>query len=144
MLGYGLDSDFWLGLLIMLTIVSVLLVSFNTIIRKWLKVERKRILSYNHVNEKHKRIDWIIRIIAVISLILGYSINIMSYPANTYWFLQPWYIIIVFLVVAELGRAVMERKYAQNSNAYKVTILEMTFILLIYISILTTDFWGLV
>ncbi|MEC3883054.1 DUF4181 domain-containing protein [Halobacillus sp. HZG1] len=144
MLGYGLDSDFWLGLLLLLTIVSVLLVSFNTIIRRWLKVERKKILSYNHVNEKHTRIDWIIRIIAAISLILGYSINIMSYPTITYWFLQPWYIIIVFLVVSEIGRAVMERKYAQNPNAYKVTILEMTFTLLIYISILNTDFWGLV
>ncbi|MYL72425.1 DUF4181 domain-containing protein [Halobacillus litoralis] len=144
MLVYGLDSDFWLGLLLLLTIVSLLLVSFNTIIRRWLKVERKKVFSYNHVNEKHKKIDRIIRIIAAISLILGYSINIMSYPTNTYWFIQPWYIIIVFLVVSELGRAVMERKYAQNPNAYKVTILEMTLILLIYISILTTDFWGLV
>jgi hypothetical protein len=144
MYGYGVEPGFWLRLVLLLTIVLLLLVSFNTIMRKWLNVERKKFLSYNYVNEKHKKIDWIIRITTMVSLLLAYGINITRDPTNWYWFLQPWFILIIFVVVSHISRAVMERKYAKNPNAYKVTISETIFILILLFTLFKTNFFGLV
>lgn len=38
---YGFDRMFWLDLFILLVIVISLLTLFNTVMRKWLKVEKK-------------------------------------------------------------------------------------------------------
>ncbi|WP_425509056.1 DUF4181 domain-containing protein [Virgibacillus doumboii] len=43
---------------------------FNTIIRKILYVERKKMFSDNHINEAHKKIDWFLRISFAISSIV--------------------------------------------------------------------------
>ncbi|SFL98712.1 protein of unknown function [Gracilibacillus orientalis] len=140
MYGYGVE----MRLLLLLAIVLLLFVSLNTIMRKWWNVERKKFFSYNHVNEKHKKVDWTIRITTIVSLLLGYGINITRGPTNGYWFLQPWFTLIIFVVVSQIGRAVMERKYAQNPNAYKVTISEIIFILILFFTLFTTNFFGLV
>ena len=53
---YGIEPIFWLKLLLLITILLLLSFIFNTVISKWLKVEKKKFLSYDHVNEKHKKI----------------------------------------------------------------------------------------
>ncbi|WML44674.1 DUF4181 domain-containing protein [Neobacillus sp. PS3-40] len=141
---YGVEPTFWLRLISLLAFVLLLLVSFNTIMRKWLKIERKKFFSYNHVNEKHKKIDWTIRITTIVSILSGYVINIMRDPINWLWFLQPWFIIFIFIVVSETVRAVMERKYAENPNAYKLTISQIIFVLILFFTLFKTDFFGLV
>ncbi|KAB8130297.1 DUF4181 domain-containing protein [Gracilibacillus oryzae] len=138
---YGLDL---MKLLFLLAIILILWFSFTLIIRRWLNVERPKWSSYNHVNGKHKRIDWIIRIAAIFMLIAGYIINMSRDPANWYWFLQPWFILIIFIFAIQIVRAVMEQKYAQNPNAYKVTIGEIIFIFLLFFTLFQTDFFGLV
>ena len=142
--GYGVDDAFWLRLVLLLAIVLLLLVTFNTIMRKWWNVERKKFFSYNHINKKHKTIDWTIRIIGMVSLVIGYGINITREPANWIWFLQPWFILIIFIVVTQIGRAIMEHKYAQNPNAYKVTVSEIIFVHILFFTLFKTDFFGLV
>ncbi|WP_181349721.1 DUF4181 domain-containing protein [Thalassobacillus sp. CUG 92003] len=141
---FGVEAVFWLRLVLVLAIVFFLWISFNTLMRKWLKVERKKLLSFDHVNEKHQKIDSIIRITTFAILLLGYGINSARPHTNVYGFLQPWSILMCFVVVSELSRAVMKRKYAQNPNAYKVTIGDTLIIILLYFTLLTTDFWGLV
>ncbi|PIJ98734.1 DUF4181 domain-containing protein [Lysinibacillus sphaericus] len=43
--------------------VLVLVISiFGFVIRKLLGVERKKWFSYNHLNERHKKLDWSVRI----------------------------------------------------------------------------------
>ncbi|MUK87830.1 DUF4181 domain-containing protein [Ornithinibacillus sp. L9] len=143
-MGYGVESDFGIRLVLLLAIVLLLLVSFHTIMRKWLNVERKKFLSNNYVNGKHKSIEWTIRIVTIVSLLLGYGINITRDPAHWYWFLQPWFILIIFAFVSQIVSAVMERKYAQNPNAYKVTISETIFLLILLITLFNTDFFGLI
>jgi hypothetical protein len=39
---YGVEPTFWLSLISLLAFVLLLLVSFNTIMRKLLKIERKK------------------------------------------------------------------------------------------------------
>ncbi|WP_117149162.1 MULTISPECIES: DUF4181 domain-containing protein [Paraliobacillus] len=144
MYGYGVEPIIWLKLVILLAVVLLLWVTFSTIMRKWLQVERKKFFSYNHINEKHKKVDWIIRIAAILSLLLGFAINITRDPSDWYWFLQSWFILIIFVVVSQIGRAVMERKYAQNPNAYKLTVSEIIFILILFFTLFKTDFFGLI
>jgi hypothetical protein len=55
----------------------------------------------------------------------------MRDPLDWNWFLQPWFIIFIFIVVSETTRAVMERKYAENPNGYKLTISQIIFVLYI-------------
>ncbi|WP_241964571.1 DUF4181 domain-containing protein [Paraliobacillus zengyii] len=92
--------------------------------------------------KKHKKVDWIIRIATILSLLLGFAINITRDPSDWYWFLQSWFILITFVVVSQIGRAVMEHKYAQNPNAYKLTVSEIIFILILIFTLFKTDFFG--
>lgn len=68
---YGVESSFWLKLFLLLVIVGLLLFSFNAIMRKALKVEKRRPILHNHLNPLHRKIDWTIRIIFIIAIIVG-------------------------------------------------------------------------
>ncbi|WP_368505177.1 DUF4181 domain-containing protein [Alkalihalophilus sp. As8PL] len=135
---YGVVSTF----LIVFGIILLLVVLFNTIMRKWLRVEKKKFFSYNHINEKHKKIDWTIRITTIIAIFIGYVISIMRGSTEMIWALQPWFILLVFIVVSEMVRAIMERKYAENPNDYKFTISQIIFFLILFFTLYKTDFFG--
>ncbi|MCY8235341.1 DUF4181 domain-containing protein [Priestia endophytica] len=140
---YSIEPNFGLRLISLLAIILLLWFLFNTIMRKWLKVERKKLFSYNHVNEKHKKMDWTIRIITIASILLGFIINMSRDSTDWFWFLQSWAVLFIFIVVSETVRAVMERKYAKNPNAYKLTISELLFVLILFFILFKTDFFGL-
>ncbi|WP_404451812.1 DUF4181 domain-containing protein [Virgibacillus necropolis] len=145
MYSYGLEPIFWLKLVLILAIILVLLVSFNEVMSKWLKVEKKKLFSffsYNHVNEKHKKVDWTIRITFIVIIILGYFINSMSNPMESNWFFEPWFLLFILIVVSETARAIMEWKYAANRNAYILTISQLVFIIILLTSMFTTNFFG--
>lgn len=139
---YGLGVNFWLKLFFIIAIVVSLLLLFNAIMRKMLKVEKKKLFSYNHVNEKHKKIDWTIRFAFLVLFLFGNFINITSEPMGKYWFLQTPFLLFVFIFVTESIRAFMERKYAENRNDYIFTISQLVFVTILYISIITTEFYG--
>jgi hypothetical protein len=143
MYSYGIELTFWLKLLLFLVIVVLLYVSFNTIMRKFLNVERRKFFSYNHVNEKHKRIDWTIRIVTIVIIFFTFPINITRDPID-FWFLQPWFILFISLSVSDTVSAVMEWKYATNSNRYKLTIAQLIFNIILVITLIVTNFFGLV
>lgn len=140
---YGLGPKFWLDLFLMLTILLLLLVSFNAIMRKLLKVEKKKLFSYNYVNEKHSKIDWTIRIIIIVILLIGTYVNNTRDRMDWIWFFEPWYIMMVFIVATEVSRAIMEFKYAENRNAYKLTISQLVFIVIIFLSLYLSNFLGM-
>jgi uncharacterized membrane protein YoaK (UPF0700 family) len=140
---YSAEPNFGLKFISLLAIILLLWVSFNTIMRKWLKVERKKLFSYNHVNEKHKKIDWTIRIITIASILIGFIINISRDSTDWFWFLQSWVVLFIFIGISETVRAVMERKYAKNPNTYKLTISELLFVIILFFILFKTDFFGL-
>ncbi|GAB3056353.1 DUF4181 domain-containing protein [Virgibacillus ainsalahensis] len=141
---YVVEPAFWPNLILLLAIILLLMVLFNTIMRKWLRIKKKKFFSYNHVNEKHKKIDWTIRITTIVVILLGYIITITRGPMDMIWFLQPWFILFIFMIVSETVRAVMERKYAENPNAYKLTISQIVFFLILLFTLFMTDFFGLI
>ncbi|WP_373022200.1 DUF4181 domain-containing protein [Terribacillus halophilus] len=112
--------------------------------RKWLRVERSKLFSYNHVNAKHKKIDWILRITTIIMILLFTPVVMMTGINNLNFFINPSSILIIFIIVSEIVRTVMERKYAKNPNAYKVTLSQLIFLCLLLLTLYTTNFWGLI
>ncbi|TFI49249.1 DUF4181 domain-containing protein, partial [Diaphorobacter sp. DS2] len=59
---YVIDPMFWPKLLLLAAIVGASMYFFEWGLRKWLRVEKKKYFSYNHINDKHKKVDWTIRI----------------------------------------------------------------------------------
>jgi len=138
---YGTD---WLALLLLLAIVMLLFLLFNAVMRKWLQVEKKKLFSYNHINEKHKKMDWTIRVVFLVVLLLGNFINVTREPMEWFWFFETWFLLIVFIVVSETVRAVMEWKYAVNKKDYIFTISQLIFGVLLILTVIQTNFGGLI
>ncbi|RLQ92307.1 DUF4181 domain-containing protein [Falsibacillus albus] len=132
----------WSKILMILAIYFVVQLAINYLLRKWLKVKRKKLFSYNHLNEKHKKIDWTIRIITIVLLVIGTTINATRIPTEQFWFLQTYFILFMMIFSTETTRAIMEKKYAENRNDYLYTTFQLIFASILVISIFTTDFWG--
>lgn len=141
---YVIEPTFWLRLIVLLVIVLLLLLSFEKLMRTLFQTRKKKYFSYNHINEKHKRIDWIIRIATIVFLVLGFFVNSIAYPNEWAWLFEPWVILIVSISFFEMARAIFERKYAENPNDYKVTIIQLAFSLLLIFVLFQTDFFGFV
>ncbi|MGM0846424.1 MAG: DUF4181 domain-containing protein, partial [Bacillota bacterium] len=116
----------------------------NKLIRKKLKVKKKKMFSYNHLNEKHKKIDWTIRGSFIILLLVSFISKISLDFQVTAWYLETHNQIIGFIILSEAVRAVMENRYAENSNDYKFTLIQASIIVFSSISIIATDFFGLI
>lgn len=114
-------------MLIMLVFLLLLWI-FNWVTRKLLKVEKKPIFSYNHINEQHKKVDWTIRI----TFIVVFLISLVIYQTTPGWPVQPAVLLIIFLIVLEVARAVFEKKYAENENDYKFTLYQLGFAVFLF------------
>lgn len=131
------------GTLMLFLIVLVLVINiFGFVIRKLLGVERKKWFYYNHINERHKKLDWSVRIIFILFFISSYYMidnDILGIPR----YFETWFILIVFLITSEMLRAFMEWKYAENKRDFIATIAEMVFMMSIVFLVITTGFFGL-
>lgn len=126
----GIDTVSWKLVFPVLGILLSLLHIFESIMTKYLKVEKRKSFSYNHVNEKHKKIDSIIRI-GFIIIILITVFYLMVTSSESVWCFEPVFLILLFLVASETSRAFMEWKYAENSKAYILTISQLIFTLIL-------------
>lgn len=140
---YGIEPIFWLKLIFVVVIFSLLLIIFGSVMRRWLKVEKKKLFSHNHVNDKHQKIDWTIRIIFIVFIILGSFINVTRDYSERIWFLEPWYLLFGLTILSESVRVLMEWRYSDNKNAYIFTLSQLVFGMILVISILTTKFFGM-
>ncbi|MEC5422946.1 DUF4181 domain-containing protein [Virgibacillus sp. C22-A2] len=138
-----IEPIFWIKFFLVLIIFVLLLVVFNALMRRWLKVEKKRLFSYNHINQQHKKIDWTIRITFIAIFLFGYFYNISAEPYERVWFLEIWILMFIFIMVSQTVQAIMEWKYAGNRKAYILTISELLFIGILLISMFSTNVFGL-
>ncbi|MER2079357.1 DUF4181 domain-containing protein [Psychrobacillus psychrotolerans] len=122
----------------------LLFLLFNAVMRKWLQVEKKKLFSYNHINEKHKKMDWTIRVVFLVVLLLGNFINVTREPMEWFRFFETWFLLIVFIVVSETVRAVMEWKYEVSKKDYIFTISQLIFGVLLILTVIQNNFWGLI
>lgn len=139
---YGVESMVWRKIFLIIGILSLLLFIFDFLMRKYLNLEKGKIFSHNHVNEKHKKIDWIIRISYLI-IILMTQLFIIRSNRETIWYLQIWFIMFVYLTTSEMVKAFMEWKYAENRKKYIFTISKLIFTLILLWILFSTNFLNL-
>ncbi|QFG00370.1 DUF4181 domain-containing protein [Psychrobacillus glaciei] len=140
---FGIEPIVWLKLIFVIVIFSLLFIIFGSVMRRWLKVEKKKRFSHNHVNDKHQEIDWTIRMIFIAFIILGSFINVTRDYTERIWFLESWYLLFGLTILSEAVRALMEWKYADNKKAYIFTMSRLVFGMILVISILRTNFFGM-
>lgn len=124
-------------------VFCTILFLFNAIIRKWLGVEKPKAFSHNHVNAKHSKIDWSIRGVFIVLILIGSFVNATRLPQDAYWFLQPWVLLFALIAATEIVRAVMEKKYAKHPKAYLFTVFQLGFMLILIVSLFATNFFGI-
>ncbi|MGP4082914.1 DUF4181 domain-containing protein [Pseudalkalibacillus sp. R45] len=132
----------WVKSILLLLIMTLLIVTFNAVMRRWLKVDKKTFSSLNPVNERHRKIDWVIRLGFIVILIFGAFTNVTRDPMDRIWFLETNILVFGLIIVSESVRAIMEKRYAENKNDYMYTILQLIFLSIITISVFTTIFFG--
>lgn len=129
---YEVEAISWIRLFTVLGVLLLITFVFNTLMRKYLNVEEKKIFSPNHVNELHKKIDWILRGLFMVLIILITSIGIYRYNSEGLWGFTSPILLIVFILVSECTRAFMEWKYSTNRKAYIFTLSQLFFLIVVY------------
>lgn len=115
---------------------------FERIMRKRLHLKKRKFFSYNYVNARHKKVDWTVRGIFIVAIIVGGFTNISRLPKEPIWFLEPYILLFVLIFTSETVRAVMEWKYAEERNAYILTVLQLVLLaVLLAVMYLTDFFW---
>lgn len=131
------------SLILISSIFGLVLFFMNKFLRKWLNVEKKEFFSNNFVNQKHKKIDWTIRITFIVVVLFGFFVNVSEDPSRHIWLLQPHILMFGLIFVTELVRIVMEKRYAANKNDYIFTTVQLVVISMFLLAVFSTDFFGL-
>lgn len=137
---YGFELNKLIVFLISLVLVLII---FNYTVRKLLGVDRKTWFSYNHINERHKKLDWTVRITFLIILFFIYLYTVSNIELITSWYFNPGFLVFIFLIISELLRAFMEWKYVENKKVFIATIIELCFAISIIILMIETNFFGI-
>lgn len=139
---YFLGLSFWLTLLLLIVLILFIFELLSSVLRKWLKVDKRKNLLNNYVNSTHKKIDIALKITFVVVCLTYLVLNQFIDIDGLYWIFRPLFIFIFLMLLTEFTRAFMEWKYVKNRNAYKATIIEnLIFISILYL-IYITDFFG--
>ncbi|MFJ7935633.1 DUF4181 domain-containing protein [Sporosarcina sp. NPDC096371] len=108
------------------------------LLRKLLSIEKKKIFSYNHVNDLHKRIDWTIRIGTVIGGIISVTLAIN----NEYSIYVYMAVLLGFGILTEGVRAFFEWKYSETPKHSILTIGEIIYITIVIVAIIQFDLFS--
>lgn len=134
--------SFGLKLFLLVLLIWFLFFLFGVVMRKLLKVERKKLFSHNHINEQHKKIDWTIRIVLIVAMIVGFIINTARFP-ETIFYLEVYFFLVILVFLTESVTAYMEWNYVENRNAYVFTLIQLAFTAIILLVVYATDAFGL-
>lgn len=99
--------------------------------RKILKVKRTKFFSQTHVNDLHKKGNWIFGTLTFIATIVATIIffDHPNLPINNS--LAVFLVSMAFLFLQEVFRAIIEWKYKKGQNDYLYTIFQLIFILFV-------------
>ena len=130
------EGEFFARLILMVSIYGICLFLINKLTSKWLNVKKKKFFSYGYINDKHKKIDWIIRITFVFFIVIGGFINISRDSLNNLWSLQAMILIFASIIVSEIVRIIMEKIYSENKNDYIFTAIQLVVTSIFFLSVL--------
>ncbi|MGH2316359.1 DUF4181 domain-containing protein [Planococcus sp. SE5232] len=113
----------WLKIGLSLVILFILMAVVKSALRKLFKIEKEKTewFSYNHVNKTHKKIDWVVRVLSsMVLIIVLYLVIFKEY--SVIFYLIP---VVLLLVIDYAVRAFFEWKYSDHPKQAILTIGEM-------------------
>ena len=131
-MGYpGMPPGFWVELIKILIVVILLVGVIPAIFRYRMGASKKKWFSNNHINKFHEKVDWTLRIVFVISLIIS------AILFNSHLFIT--YIIVGFGILTQIGvQAYIEWRFSNNRKDFQVSLIQLT---LTVITLLGFVFW---
>jgi lipoprotein signal peptidase len=114
---------FWIKFLLIVITVFALISIIKLILRKvlHLKKVKRKVFSYNLINERHREIDKWIRLVSVITLI-GLSWGVIEDKSNMFLYVIG---MTILLMVDYLVRAYFEWKHSEYPKQAILTMAEM-------------------
>lgn len=112
----------WLDLIIYLLIFIVLIYVFDRIMIRVLGIPKTEKKLYDHAKMAHRKVDWILRLVFIIMIILGAIININRDPLPAIFILEPFSLLFILIYVSELCKAYFQWKYERERNTYKASL----------------------
>lgn len=76
-------------------------------------------------------------------MLVGYTINYRKDFLDPIWYLEPHYLLFILIFLSGTMRAYMEWKYAKNRNAYKFTLRQLGFGMILLLIVFITHGFGL-
>lgn len=123
-----LPSDFSWNLILFLVGSAIIIFLVNMFLRKLLGVEKRALLNPYYVNERHEKVEFRLSIIAAV---LVWIVTIES----SFKSLNPIYASLILGLLITLYRAYMEKKYGENPNEYRYTLLGFAIGILLVLSL---------
>ncbi|AJD89669.1 hypothetical protein JMA_03520 [Jeotgalibacillus malaysiensis] len=120
-------------------------VSFSPIMRRLIGADKIKMFSWeNYVNQQHKKLDWIIRISAIIAMIVLWAIQMSVFEdgGGLKWYLGAPMALFLMILFTETLRIYMEWKHSENRQNYKATLLDLVFLLFLTFICLSTGLFG--
>lgn len=125
---------FWLKVGLGIIILYVLISLIKFLLRKIFKIEKikREWFSYNHINKTHKKVDWLIRTLALVAqLTFLYWVIFEEY--SILFILVPMFLV----VIADFSvRAFFEWKYSDKPKQAILTVGEMV----VFVAVLAVTF----
>ncbi|WP_317935762.1 DUF4181 domain-containing protein [Sporosarcina aquimarina] len=120
-----MPPGFWTELTLLLAITILLVGIIPAIFRYGMKADKKKWFSYNHINRLHKKIDWTLRILAIISMLVS---AILFYREP---FLIP--LILAILGLSQIStQAYIEWRFSENRKNYQVSLIQLALTFIAY------------
>lgn len=126
-----MSEGFWTEPIIIILFTILLVGIIPAIFRYKMGADKKKWFSYNHINKLHKKIDWTLSIIYMISLIVS----------AIFFYTKPLLISIILavFVLSQISvQAFIEWKFSENRKNFKVSLIQLGLTLITLVGVF---FW---
>jgi len=114
----GMPPGFWVELIKILLVVILLVGFIPAVFRYRMGASKNKWFSNNYINKFHEKVDWTLRIVIVISLIIS-AILFNSQLLITY-------IILGFGILTQIGfQAYVEWRFSDNRKDFQVSLIQL-------------------
>ncbi|SFL92345.1 DUF4181 domain-containing protein [Salibacterium qingdaonense] len=113
--------NLWLELTLVIGGFFTLFGVLPALVRRWMNADRQKISSDDHVNEFHKKGNWAIRIVMLVSILANFT-----FFQNTPFF--PLVVLAGCIMLSYVFQAYIEWKHTDNPANYKASLMQLTLI----------------
>ncbi|GGF13933.1 hypothetical protein GCM10010954_10850 [Halobacillus andaensis] len=126
---HGLGAEFWLEFFVMMGAAVFLIEGMPNILRRRMGADQKKLIFPEHVNDFHKRGDWILGISFAVILLSSMAFI----QPNSLFFLLASLLFPTFQLIFQLY---VEWRFSENRTNYKITIVQIGLVFVSAIGIL--------